>query len=284
MKERDYVAMADLSNRAKRKLETLLGMGGGYVLDFSNATFQDFVTTAIGLDPYAGDYESKASLLRRIWREQSSATVSRLNTELLGYWKDSKLISGSSITDAEQQMYDELVSEFATSKIASDTIDVEFLNRDFSGVNLTMLPPALTSTAMVEARLDEIGKAMKAGAPLAVIFLVGSTLEGLLQELAIAQAVAFTHSKAAPKKDGKPKAPQEWTLSELISVARELGVVSADVANHADQVRNFRNYIHPRQQLKENFTPRIETAGIAQNVLLGAIKDLQALHERESGP
>lgn len=40
-----------LSNATKRKLEALLGMGSGYVLDFTNATFQDFVLTAIGVDP-----------------------------------------------------------------------------------------------------------------------------------------------------------------------------------------------------------------------------------------
>ncbi|BBY97295.1 hypothetical protein [Mycolicibacterium fallax] len=120
---------------------------------------------------------------------------------------------------------------------------------------------------------------MKVDAPLAVIFLVGSTLEGLLAELAVAQAATFVASGAAPKgKDHKVKPVQSWTLSELIAVAKDIGVLSTDVAEHADQVQNFRNYIHPRQQLRENFAPRIETARIAQQVLVGALKDLESLH------
>lgn len=76
---------------------------------------------------------------------------------------------------------------------------------------------------------------------------------------------------------GKTKPLDQWSLSELIAVARACGVLSEDVAKHADQVRNFRNYIHPRQQLKEGFAPRIETARIAQQVLKGVLADLEQL-------
>jgi hypothetical protein len=47
------------------------------------------------------------------------------------------------------------------------------------------------------------------------------------------------------------KSLDAWTLSELITVSHALGLLGEDVAKHANQVRNFRNYIHPRQQLKE---------------------------------
>ncbi len=71
-----------------------------------------------------------------------------------------------------------------------------------------------------------------------------------------------------------------WTLAELITVSRALNVLGEDVSKHADQVRNFRNYIHPRQRLRERFEPRMETARIAQQVLHTALSDLQRLHER----
>ncbi|WP_067798229.1 hypothetical protein [Actinomadura formosensis] len=44
--------MAALDNATKRKLEPIFGMSSGYVLDFSNARFADFVKTAIGIDSY----------------------------------------------------------------------------------------------------------------------------------------------------------------------------------------------------------------------------------------
>lgn len=98
--------MANLNNPTKRKLETLFGMGGGYVLDFTNATFRDFVVTAIGVDPYVGGYDSKANLLRRMWQELPDATIAKLNLELIDYWKDGKLIADESIGEAEQRMHD----------------------------------------------------------------------------------------------------------------------------------------------------------------------------------
>ncbi len=63
-------SMAELSNDLKRKLEHLFGMSGGYVLDFTNATFADFVRTAIGYDPYSRYDNSKARALRRIWADE----------------------------------------------------------------------------------------------------------------------------------------------------------------------------------------------------------------------
>lgn len=44
--------MADLDNITKRKLESILEMSGGYVLDFTNATFSDFVQTSVGVAIY----------------------------------------------------------------------------------------------------------------------------------------------------------------------------------------------------------------------------------------
>lgn len=48
--------MSDLSHSEERKLEKLLGMSTGYVLDFSNSSFQDFITDAIGKNIYDKAY------------------------------------------------------------------------------------------------------------------------------------------------------------------------------------------------------------------------------------
>jgi hypothetical protein len=102
-------------------------------------------------------------------------------------------------------------------------------------------------------------------------------------ELALSQAAKFTAAAAAPKRrDGTVKPIDSWTLSELITVSRHLEVLGADVSEHAHQVRNFRNYIHPRQQLRERFEPRIETARIAHQVLRAALADLSRLVSRDS--
>jgi hypothetical protein len=81
--------MSDLSNIEKRQFERLLQMGGGYVLDFSNRTFAEFVTDSVGRDIYDARYSSgsgsKANLLRGFWKEETNRTVGKLLGDLVEY-------------------------------------------------------------------------------------------------------------------------------------------------------------------------------------------------------
>jgi hypothetical protein len=253
-------------------------MSSGYVLDFSNASFASFVEPWLGVDPYTRYQGSKAVILREIWAKEPSAVVARLNLDLIEHWRLITLRDGRRPSAYEQEVIDIATAVFQSATAATLTeADVAFLDKNLGDLNLDALPPELTTGQVIADRLGEIDRALEADAPLAVIFLVGSTVEGLLSELALSHRQEFLGSKAAPIVGGKTKPLDQWSLSELITVARGLGVLSEDVAKHADQVRNFRNYIHPRQQLKENFTPRIETARIAQQVLKGVLADLQRL-------
>lgn len=274
--------MADLDNVTKLKLESMFEMSDGYVLDFSNARFADFVKTAIGIDPYDRyPVGSKAVLLRTIWHGEPMAVVAKLNLDLLEHWRLGRLARNQEPTAFESSCYDELKAHFGKYVEGQDPASTDFLAKDFGEIDLTSLPRSLTSQAVVEARLREIDACQGAEAPLAVIFLVGSTLEGLLLELALANATRFTAASSAPKERGTVKPLDQWRLADLIAVAHELGILSADVFRFADQVRRFRNYIHPRQQLAEGFEPRIETARIAQQVLRAALVDLK--HASEAG-
>lgn len=269
--------MTEFDTTAMGMLEDVFGMASGYVLDFSNSTFATFVQTSVGFDPYTRYEGSKAVILRQIWREESPDVVAKLNTDLLARWELGKLRRGEELTPYEQRVLQtttEMFSAGGSSRASLSADDIRFLERDLGTVDLAQLPTALSARDVVQGRLDEIDRALSAEAPLAVIFLVGSTLEGLLSELALAQAGTYTASPSAPRRNGSVKPIDQWTLSELIAVSNALGVLSEDVARHADQVRNFRNYIHPRQQLRENFEPRMETARIAQQVLRGALVDL----------
>jgi Abortive infection C-terminus len=81
--------MAALSILEKRQLERLLQMGGGYVLNFSNRTFQEFVADSVSRDIYDARYAhgsgSKANLLRGFWKEEGSRMVGKLLANLLDY-------------------------------------------------------------------------------------------------------------------------------------------------------------------------------------------------------
>jgi hypothetical protein len=99
--------MAELSNALKQKLEHLFEMQGGYVLDFSNASFADFIRTSIHVDPYKGYDGSKATILRQLWHDLNDQAFAKLTLEMLDRWRTNKLVEGHEITAPDQQLFEE---------------------------------------------------------------------------------------------------------------------------------------------------------------------------------
>jgi len=122
--------MANLKSIEKLKLEKFLEMGGGYVLDFSNRTFQEFVLDNAQLDifneKYSYDSNSKANRLRAFWEKESNYIVGNLIASLLEYWEARKIMSSTAITSAEQELFDEcaIIAERLTKDIPIENIDV----------------------------------------------------------------------------------------------------------------------------------------------------------------
>ena len=87
--------MANLSARNKRELEELFDMQTGWVLDFTNSTFEEFIYDVIGLRVYSDsgyeEYTSKARKLRQIWEQESDAIVGKLTYEMLERCEDLEL-------------------------------------------------------------------------------------------------------------------------------------------------------------------------------------------------
>jgi len=84
--------MSNLSFTDRLKLERLLGMSSGYVLDFSNRTFQEFVNEAVHLDILAEQFNqgsgSKANRLRALLERQPDQVVGKLILALFRYQKE----------------------------------------------------------------------------------------------------------------------------------------------------------------------------------------------------
>lgn len=82
--------MAKLTAVEKKCFEKLLGMGGGYVLDFTDATFAEFFRDVASVnieDPkYRSSGTSKAKRLRAFWELEQDNTVGLVLRELLELW------------------------------------------------------------------------------------------------------------------------------------------------------------------------------------------------------
>ncbi|MEA1981326.1 MAG: hypothetical protein U9N54_10170 [candidate division Zixibacteria bacterium] len=151
----------------------------------------------------------------------------------------------------------------------------EFLKREFSEISLEKIGLDATVTETLKLRFEEIKKCLTVEAPLSVLFLAGSALEGILLGIALKHPKEFNQSKSSPKdKEGKITQFQDWTLSNYIDVAYDLGLLMEDVRKFSHLLRDFRNYIHPYAQVSSGFNPDKHTATICWQVLKAAIYQL----------
>lgn len=151
----------------------------------------------------------------------------------------------------------------------------EFLSREFSDVKVSRLGLEGAVADVLQHRIKEIERCFSGEAPLAVILLAGSTLEGIFLGLAINHPRQFNSTNSSPKdNNGKVKQFHEWSLSGFIDVARELGLIQYDTQKFSHSLRDFRNYIHPFEQMSSGFTPREHTAKICLQVLKAAIYEI----------
>jgi hypothetical protein len=150
-----------------------------------------------------------------------------------------------------------------------------FLRKEFSDVSVRDLGLDGPVEEVLEQRTKEIERCFAGGSSLAVILLAGSTLEGILLGVASQFRHEFCSARTSPKtKDGKVRPLHEWNLNGFIDVARELGLLEHDTSRFSHSLREFRNYIHPFQQLASGFSPKERTAKICLQVLRAAIQDL----------
>jgi len=125
-------------------------------------------------------------------------------------------------------------------------------------------------------RWDQAQKCLNAQAYLAATIIMGSMLEGML--LAVLQRFPKEANicTAAPHdlKTGKVKYFAEWSLSDMINVAHEAGWVDLDVKKFSHAVREFRNLVHPYQQMIAKAFPDKNTCEISWLVVQAAANDL----------
>lgn len=279
--------MAKLSTNEKHLLEKLFQMGGGYVLNFSDQTMAEFFRDDIGVDIYDEKYNyasgSKANRVRRFWQVADDTLVGKATAKLLEYIDNQVVLGNLKTEDFPPELMrrgQNIVARLGggkpgVSRADIETTEEEFIAKEFGAVSIEKLGLDSVVTGIIRQRLDEIRKCLNAQASLAVIFLCGSTLEGILLGTARARPKDFNQSPVSPKDvTGKVKQFHEWTLNEFINVARDLSLIGEDVRKFGHALRDFRNYIHPYEQVSSNFSPDQHTAKICWQVLQAAITQL----------
>lgn len=267
--------MSSLKFPEKQVLERIFDRHG-YVLDFSNRTFEEFFKDhdiQIYEEKYASKGNSKMNRLRTFWEIEPDNIVGNVLESLLEY-----AIGLGEVDNQYREKAEKIISRLKGENAKEETeptTEKDFLKQNFEGINWQNLSLDILLQPVIEQRIKEIHKALENNLPLSVIFLSGSTLEGLLLDLATKHTSSFRNAESSPKyKENKVKSIEKWSLNSLIDVAHEIGFLSLDVKKYSHSLRDFRNYIHPREQALNQFNPDIHTAKISFQVLRAAIAQI----------
>lgn len=125
----------------KSKFEKLFGMSSGYVLDFSDRTFQEFIADAVGKDIYDTKYNhssgSKANRLRGFWLNETNYNIGNLLEKLLEYWHHKVQITEIKLNNSDEILYQECLKIVEILKSESPVENIDALKpnseeKDFS--------------------------------------------------------------------------------------------------------------------------------------------------------
>lgn len=265
--------MSSLTDIEKRYLERILNMGGGYVLDYSDATYGEFFGRH-NIDIHGRKYQtygtSKAKKMRAFWEQEPDALVGQVLSEMLDSYEADCELNGKEIDAPVLEKARAIVGRLTGKPRGAKPAETEagFLDKEFAIPNIQKLPVEQAVVPIIESRLEEARTALAAGAHLSVVMLCGSILEAVLLGKAQREPALFNASKASPKTaEGKVRQFQDWTLAHFIDVASDVGVLKLDVQKFSHGLRDFRNYIHPYQQMNSGFTPDEHTAKVCFQVL-----------------
>lgn len=267
--------MSSLTAAEKLYLEKILGMSTGWVLQFNNIAFGE-IFNRHGVDIHSLKYqkvgESKAKKLRSFWEQEPDDLVGTILSELLDSYEADCRISGKDIDATTLPKSRAIVARLLGKPLDQDSISADkFLSLEFKIPSIEKLPIDFVYSEIIQSRVAEAQSCMKAGAYLSVVLLCGSVLEAVLLGAAQREPEKFNRSKASPKNGNKVKPFTEWKLSEFIDVAHNISLLKLDVQKFSHGLRDFRNYIHPYEQLASGFSPDEHTANVCFQVLKAAL-------------
>jgi hypothetical protein len=263
----------------KRYFEDLYGMAGGYVLDFTNDSFAQLFRDTVKIEIYDSKYarngDSKAKRMRIFWELEPDPAVGKVLSTILELWKFQNDKKGNTSKSAEYSECKKIVNRLLGIPQKETDSEKDFLTHDFGDIKVSNLNIDSSLIPILDNRIKEAIICLKNNLSLSVILLSGSVLEGILLAFAIQNPKEFNQSPNSPKDEqGKVKLFHDWTLANFIDVAYERGFLGLDVKKFSHALRDFRNYIHPYQQMVSKFNPDKHTAEICMQVLKAAIADL----------
>lgn len=109
---------------------------------------------------------------------------------------------------------------------------------------------------VLEGYYSQAQKAAEADSHLGAIVGFGSVVEGLLTwALLKRETQALESVRAQKNKRGQVMPIQQWSLTSLIDVCAELGLIGKTAKQASWALKDFRNFIHPYNVLQQSARP-----------------------------
>lgn len=114
------------------------------------------------------------------------------------------------------------------------------------------------------------------GAYVFAVIGIGSFIEGLLYSVLIERDIDLRDHGVA-RANGKRTPLSMVGLKELVDIAHHKGWVQVDAKDFLNTVRDYRNFVHPRQQLERELTPDRDTVMMCWGPVHAVLNDLEAV-------
>lgn len=130
--------------------------------------------------------------------------------------------------------------------------------KQYTAPDFSPLAADMDMQEILQRRWKECQLCMSANAHLAATVMMGGLLEALFVAKAnsMADKGPLFRAKSTPI-DGQTKKQRplkEWTLSNYVDVGHELGWITRSGRDIASVLREYRNYVHPEKERRDNVT------------------------------
>jgi len=278
-----HMTTASITMLEQRAIEAILEMGGGYVLDFSDRGFATFFREhGVDIDDQRFSIEgtSKAKRLRYFLKTSAAPLCGRALAGLIEHRLASK---PEGIRPNDLEIYRKTVARLggrqSSTGTESATAEADLLRHVFRRDVFTKLPVEAPLIPVLLARMEEAQRCISAKANLAAVIICGSVLEGMCLGFGSRHPELVNRAFIAQYNKPAPTFP-EWKLAQWVEVLGRMNALSPNIEKFGQALRDFRNYVHPAEQLAHRFSPDEHTARIGFQVVVAAADDLVRASKR----
>lgn len=214
--------------------EKLFKMRGGYVLDFTNKTFDQFIFESIDIDVRDGKYiekveekmysASKANILRYIWNNEPENIIIKLLSDLTDYY---------------ESLYDEVDEKLLNKaeQILSKYNNDKFIDNNHPEIQIVNL-------------INDINDSIKKGMPQFTLDRLHTLMCYYVEELCDKHGIQYT--KKEDKLNQMFKRYAEFIDDKLESeLSKTIIMQTGSIFDKYNTIRNNKSYAHANDILNE---------------------------------